>query len=215
MKELIIIGAGGHGKEVAFLASRLSEYKLIGFLDDNRIGEIIYGYPVIGGVSDIVNLDLLTSVAFGIASPKSKVDIYNKIISPYSERFVFPNLIDPSAIIGRNVSFGKGNIIMANTTFTSDIKIGDFNMINIGCTIGHDVTMAHYNSIYPSVNVSGNVEIENKTEIGVGSQIIQNIHVGESAVIGAGSVVLNKVENYEKVVGVPARRILKGGENYE
>ncbi|MCB5951545.1 acetyltransferase [Enterococcus sp. BWT-B8] len=207
MKQLVIIGAGGHGKEVAFLTERLPEYELLGFLDDNKVGETVCGISVLGKIKDIQNMPAETCIAFGIANPNFKFEVYKKIIEKYCGSYEFPNLIDPTALIGINVEFGEGNIVMPYTTFTADIAIGGFNMINIGCTIGHDVKMKDFNALYPSVNVSGNVHIKSKSEIGVGSQIIQNIHIGEATIIGAGSVVLKDVKDSEKVVGVPGRVI--------
>ncbi|MGC6769611.1 acetyltransferase [Enterococcus sp. LJL51] len=207
MKKLIIIGAGGHGKEVCFLVERLSEYELLGFLDDNKVGEVVCGKPVLGGIAEAGQLPVGTHVVFGISSPQFKEDIYNRYFREKNGELVFPNLIDPSVLMGKSVKLGKGNVIMAYTTLTEDIVIGDFNAVNIGCTIGHDVSVGDFNSIYPSVNISGNVNLDNKIQLGVGSQIIQNINIGESVIIGAGSVVINEIADGNKVVGVPAKAI--------
>ena len=59
MKDLIIIGASGFGREVAWLVERINKkeptWKLIGFLDDNDEiqNTAINGYPVLGKTADI------------------------------------------------------------------------------------------------------------------------------------------------------------------
>ena len=58
MKQLIIIGASGFGREVAWLAERINRalptWELLGFLDDSSElqGGEINGYPVLGTVKD-------------------------------------------------------------------------------------------------------------------------------------------------------------------
>ncbi|MCC7573091.1 MAG: transferase, partial [Candidatus Methanofastidiosum sp.] len=51
MKPLIIIGAGGFGREVAWLVNDINkqkrEWELLGFLDDGKRGRTVEGYPII------------------------------------------------------------------------------------------------------------------------------------------------------------------------
>lgn len=206
-KNIIIVGTGGFAKEITFLLSRIENYQLIGYVDDNSdlYGKTILGYKVLGNTDYLLSLREEYSVVIGVADPKDKKNIYNKLKSNLNLKF--PNLIDPSALIGLEVEMGFGNVIMANTTFTSSILLGNFNMINIATTIGHDVEIGNYNSLFPNVNVSGNVKIESKTSIGVGSKIIQGVVVKESSVVGAGSVVIRDIDSKTKNVGVPTRAI--------
>ncbi len=57
--EVLIYGAGGHGKVVADILERQPEYRLAGFLDDNceLWGEEIFGYKVLGGMEMLRDLD--------------------------------------------------------------------------------------------------------------------------------------------------------------
>ena len=54
MKDLIIIGSGGLGRETVWTAERINaispEWNILGFIDDNIQvqGRVIYGYKVIG-----------------------------------------------------------------------------------------------------------------------------------------------------------------------
>ncbi|MBO0448180.1 acetyltransferase [Enterococcus sp. MJM12] len=206
-RKIIIVGTGGFAKEVTFLLSRIENYQLLGYVDDNSDlhGNVILDYPVIGNTDYLLSLDEEWAIAIGIANPQAKKNIYKKLRT--KSNLIFPNLIDPSALFGLEIEMGIGNIIMANTTFTSSIRLGNFNMINIATTIGHDVEIGSYNSLFPSINVSGNVRIGNETSIGVGSKIIQGLAVGEASIIGAGSVVIRDIESKTKNVGVPTRVI--------
>lgn len=203
----IIVGAGGFGKEIAFLLQSFPEYELIGFVDDesNIHGDKVVGKPVLGNIKSLMNIDKKTAVFMGITSPRIKEKIYQTLKG--NTNLIFPNLIAPSALIGINIHLGIGNILMPYTSYTADIVLGNFNMINISSTIGHDAKIGDYNSIFPSVNLSGKVTLGDKNQIGVGTKIIQNIAIGNGNIIGAGSVVIRDIENHTKNVGVPARII--------
>ncbi|MBM7712757.1 NeuD/PglB/VioB family sugar acetyltransferase [Enterococcus xiangfangensis] len=207
MDDLIIIGAGGFAKEIAFLLQRASEYNLIGFVDDevSLSGQKLAGKPILGPINMLLSYDKPISVAIGIASSNVKKKIYSKLKK--NQNINFPNLVDTTALVGVNVKLGIGNILMANSTYTADINIGDFNMINIGSTVGHDSNIGDFNSIFPSVNISGYVTIGNNNQIGVGTKIIQSICIADNSIIGAGSVVIQNIENNTKNVGVPTRII--------
>ncbi|OJG82990.1 acetyltransferase [Enterococcus ratti] len=210
----IIAGAGGFGKEIAFLLQNQKEYEWIGFVDDEKHKQVkqVLGKPIVGTIKSLLHINKKIAVFIGIASPFIKEQIYNLLKqNPY---LIFPNLIAPSALIGLNVCLGIGNILMPYTTCTADITIGNFNMINISTTIGHDTTIGHYNAIFPNVNISGQVTLGDKNEVGVGTKIIQNLVIGKENIIGAGSVVIRNIQQNSKCVGVPAR-IIERWETFE
>lgn len=203
----IIVGAGGFGKEIAFLLQSISRYELIGFVDDSlkMQNQELLGKPVLETIDSLIELEEETVIFMGIASPDIKEKIYQKINK--NNKLIFPNLVAPSALVGINVQLGIGNILMPYTTYTADVVLGNFNMINIGSTIGHDAQIGNYNSIFPSVNISGHVILGDKNEIGVGTKIIQNLRIGNMNIIGAGSVVIKNINNNTKNVGVPTKVI--------
>lgn len=204
--DAIIVGAGGFGKEIAFLLQQQNEYQWIGFVDDRKSEQSdVLGKPVIGKIADLLRVKTPMAVFLGIAAPTVKENIYEQLRQ--NPHLLFPNLFAPSALIGLNVQLGIGNILMPYTTYTADISIGDFNMINIGSTIGHDSIIGSYNAIFPNVNISGAVTLGDKNELGVGTKIIQKRSIGDGNIIGAGSVVIRDIPHHSKWVGVPAKII--------
>lgn len=209
MKDLYIIGAGGFGREVAWLVERINEVKptwnLKGFIDDN---ESLWGsdegtYKVIGGCDYLKSLgDVYAVCAIGSAKVRKKV--IEKLVGSSVK---FANVIDPSVLISKRVEIGEGTIICAGTIVTVDIKIGNHVIINLDCTIGHDDVIEDYVTIYPSVNVSGNVLIGQCSELGTGMQIIQGKKVAENTIIGAGAVVVKDCAESGTYVGSPAKKI--------
>lgn len=210
MEEVIIVGAGGFGREVALIVERAKKYKLIGFVDDNN-ETFLQDYKLLGNLDYLLTITEKVSVVIAIGSPTIRAKIYKKIAS--KSNFSYPNIVDPSAILGNNINMGIGNIICANCVLTVDIDMGDFNLINLNSTIGHDVQMKSFNSIFPSTNLSGYVCLDGLVEIGTGSQLIPNVKVGLKSTLGAGSVATKDIPENVVAVGVPAKVIKKKGEN--
>lgn len=210
MKEIIIIGAGGFGREVQWLIERINEkeksWKIKGYIDDGiDAGTEINGYYVLGGINKLLELDEDISVVCAIGSS----DVRKRVIEQISKRdnINFPNLIDPNVQMSKYLELGRGNIICAGTILTVNITIGDFNILNLDCTVGHDVVLESFVTAYPSVNISGAVYIGECTEIGTGTQIIQGKRICRDTIIGAGSVVVRDIDLAGTYVGVPAKEI--------
>ena len=206
MKDLVIIGAGGFGREVSWLVERINavsqQWNLLGFVDDNDAiqSKIIDNYKVIGKIDDLTNYPDAYVICC-IANTKVRKKIVNKVENN------FATLIDPSAINSSKVQIGEGSVICANAVITIDIKIGKHNIIDVSSTIGHDAVLEDFVTLYPGVNVSGNTLICNGTELGTGTQVIQGLTVGKNSIVGAGAVVVKDLPGDCTAVGVPAKVI--------
>ncbi len=211
MKDLIIIGASGFGREVAWLVERINKieptWNILGFVDDNQAihGTVINSYTVLGGCECLTEYpDAYVVCAVGAAKVREK--IINKITS-LSSNVQFATLIDPSVEKSDFVCIGEGSIICAHTLITVNVEIGKHVIINLDCTIGHDAVLQDFVTVYPSVNVSGNTNIGQHTELGTGMQIIQGISIGADTIIGAGAVVTKDIPANCTAVGTPAKPI--------
>ncbi len=218
MKDILIFGAGGFGREVQWLIERINQEKPIwhieGYLDDGmEPGTVINGYPVLGGMDKLKEYKDATAVVCAIGSAMLRRRIITEIKK--AGRFIFPNLIDPGVKMSPFITMGEGNIICAGNILTVNIIIDDFVIINLSCTVGHDAVLGSFTTVYPGVNISGCTRIETGAEIGTGSKIIQGMTIGENAVIGAGAVVIHNIPAECTAVGVPAHpvKFAKHGEN--
>ncbi len=211
MKNLIIFGASGFGREVAWLVERINKviptWNLLGFLDDNEAihGTEINGYRVLGGTAAVADYPEAFFVC-AVGSPKVREKIIGnmKTVNPDVR---FATVIDPSVEMSDLVTIGEGTIVCAHTIITVNISIGRHVIINLDCTIGHDAVLQDYVTLYPSVNVSGMTNIGRCSELGTGMQIIQGKTVGEYSVVGAGAVVIKDIPAKCTAVGSPARPI--------
>ena len=210
MKDIVIIGAGGMGKDIQWLIERINDveetWNILGYIDDGILVDTeINGYKVLGGMDFLKQVDDSLAVVCSVANTKTREKLIAQIKD--KENFEFPNLIDPSVIISKRVEMGSGNVICAGCIMSVNITLGNFNIICAASIIGHDDDIKSYVTIYPGVRLSGTVTIDDKAEIGTGTQIIQGINIGQSSIIGAGTVVIADVQGNCTVVGNPARVI--------
>ena len=211
MKDLIIIGAGGFGREAAWLAERINKYaptwNLLGYIDDDpkMQGKLINGKRVLGMVCDACRFkDAYFVCAVGSSAVRERI-IGRLLEADPSVRFA--TLIDPAAEFSDYVDIGEGSIICAHTIMTVNISIGSHVIVNLDCTIGHDAVIGDFATLYPSVNISGKVTIGRCCELGTGMNIIQQKTVGEYSIVGAGAVVVKDIPEHCTAVGQPARPI--------
>lgn len=209
IKDLYIIGAGGFGREVAWLVERINAEHLVwnmkGFIDDNSElwGTTMDDYPVLGGCNYLLRQEEAWVVC-AVGSSYIRQQIIEKV--EHNPNVHFATLIDPSVIMSNRVQVGEGSIICAGNIMTVDISVGRHCIINLDCTIGHDAVLEDFVTLYPSVNVSGNVQVGMCTELGTGMQIIQGKSVANHVIIGAGAVVVRNITESGTYVGVPAEK---------
>ena len=209
MKKIVIIGSGGFAKEVAFLIDEINkerqQWDLLGFIDSN-IEEFNGKYKTIQNDNWLKNTNEEINVAFGIGSPKINKKIYQAICQNKNIRF--PNLIHPN-VVGdwTDIKLGKGNLICATNSLTTNISIGDFNIINLNCTIGHDCQIGNFNIMNPSVNISGGVKLSNSIEIGTNATVLQYKNICSNVIIGASSLVTKNITEAGTYVGLPVKKI--------
>ena len=211
MKDLIIFGASGFGREVAWAVERLNKvnptWNLLGFMDDadDIQKSEVNGYKVLGKTTDVGNYpDAFFVVAVGASRIREKIVSNMKAVNPSIK---FGTVIDPSVEMSDLVTIGEGTIICAHTIITVNIEIGSHVIINLDCTVGHDAILKDFVTLYPSVNVSGITQIGHAVELGTGMQIIQGKTVGDYSIVGAGAVVVKDIPAKCTAVGSPAKPI--------
>lgn len=211
MKDLIIFGASGFGREVAWAVERINAvrptWNLLGFFDDNEElqGKAINGYVVLGSTVDVIKYPNTFFVcAVGASKTREKIISGIKKVNPNVK---FGTVIDPSVEMSKSVDIGEGSIICAHTVITVNVSIGKHVIINLDCTVGHDAVINDFATLYPSVNVSGITNIGYAVELGTGLQIIQGKTVGDYSICGAGAIIVKDIPAKCTAVGSPAKPI--------
>lgn len=193
MNRLIIIGASGHGKEIADIAVK-NGYSDIVFLDDNDALNECAGYPVIGKTTESEKLEGDKIVAIGNAKIRERIQSRINVVS----------LIHPSAVIGSRVEIGSGTVVMAGAIINADAKIGKGCIINTAASVDHDCKVGDYSHIAVGAHLCGTVAVGDETWIGAGAIVINNVSICSNCMIGAGAVVIKDITEPGTYIGVPA-----------
>lgn len=210
MKNIVIIGVGGFGREVKVLIDQINQlekkYNILGFYDDAPDCKSHYNdVPFLGTIDDLNQNVECTAVALGIGDPSIKEKIIKRLDN---KNLYFPTLIHPTVQISEDdITVGQGTIICGGNILTCNIKIGSFVTLNLCCTVGHDTIIKDFASFMPSVNISGEVLIEEKVYVGTGAKIINQLQIGKGTIVGAGAVVSKTLPAYCTAVGIPAKPI--------
>ncbi len=210
-RRVVVIGAGGHGREVAEILqhqSRLGDkLEVVGFVDDNQDlqGKTVGGLPVVGDWRWFKGVDRNEiGVICAVGNPK-----ICKLLTVRAKDMglSFVSAISPQAFISPTAHLGKGLTIFPNVVINTEAKIADFCIFNVTSTVSHDAIIERYCNINPAVNLAGNVTIGEGCYVGMGAKVIQGISIGAWSVIGAGSVVIGDIPERVTAVGVPAKII--------
>ena len=207
MKDILIIGGGGHAKVIASVLKKHSEWNPIGYTDVNDLGPLL-GLPYLGTdqmISTLRKEHNLQFGAIGIGQLKN-FDIRKNIIQSIENYgLTLPPILSENAIINENANIGPGTVIMDGVVVQPEVRIGKYSIVNTGATIDHDCEIGDFVHIAPGVNISGNVVIGNCVLVGVGACIIQGVKIVSEVIIGAGAVVTGNIGELGTYVGVPAR----------
>lgn len=210
MKHLIIIGAGGFGREVYCSATESigfgNEFDIKGFLDpDAHKLDGFEGYPPILGVEDSypIEEDDVFVCAFGNVELKKKC--CEKIISKGGS---FITLIHKTAYVSKNVRIGNGCIVLAGARIHCDVTIGDFVVVQPYAIIGHDVQVGNWSLINALADCGGMSKVGEMCTINTTAFILPLSKIEDGATVGAESLVLRKVKAGQTVLGVPAKPLV-------
>lgn len=210
MKNLLVVGAGGHARELLWLASRVhGQMRPIRVAVESgwEAPQELAGIPVES--LDAIEGELSgVDYVIAIGDSRARKRIADRLDAIGAKAAV---LIDPSAQLSERVLVGAGSVICAGSVLTCDITLGRHVHINAGCLVHHDVRIGDFATLSPGVRVAGHVEIGAQAFIGISATIVNGragapLRIGAGATVAAGAVVVGDVAPGALVAGVPAVR---------
>lgn len=211
MKDIVIVGAGGLGREVLSTIEACNaahkEWNVLGFLDANLglTGSQIHGVPVLGDDQWCERNPHSTALFFcAIGDPHVRRHAVENLLARNCN---FATIVHPETRVPSSVRIGPGSVVMAGSHFTTDANIGPHTIIYLNCAITHDVQIGSFCTIASGCNLSGGTVLEAGVQLGTGVSIIPRRKIGAGAIIGAGSVVIDNILPNCTAAGVPCRVI--------
>ena len=196
MKDIVIIGAGGIGREVAWIIEEINEvnptWNIVGFVDENSEmwGKELNGYNVLGGIEALDELEVKPYVVVAIAN----CDVKKNIVARLEEKYKFATVIYPKVRVSKYIEIGEGTIIYPGVILTVNTRIGNHVIISGNCGIGHDTVIGDYSSVLWGSSFSGYDVIREECFIGVGCKIAQGIDITSGSRVVTGSVVTEDIK---------------------
>ena len=206
--DVVIIGAGGHGKVVLDIlrAANNSKIRPVGFLDadPSLVGTRINDLTVLGPIHHISKLrqQKVTGAIVAIGDNRARLSYAKHLLAEGVELI---NAIHPRASVSATARIGRNVVICAGAIVCTDAQIADSVILNTACVVDHECEVGQAAHICPTAALAGRVRIGAGAFIGLGAKIIQCRAVGEHATIGAGAVVIEDIPDNATAVGVPAR----------
>jgi len=192
MKEIILIGGGGHCKAVIDVIEQEGRFKIIGIVDKPELlGSEVLGYSVIGTDAELVNLAKKYQYAIvtigQIKSPSLRIKLFNLAIEA---GFILPSIISPNAYVSKYATIGSGTVVMHKALISANTIVGDNCIVNTKALIEHDCRISKHCHISTNVTINGGVLVESECFIGSGAITKESITIGKRSFIKAGSLVV-------------------------
>jgi UDP-perosamine 4-acetyltransferase len=206
--DVIIIGAGGHGRVVLDILRAAGGVKPIGFIDaDPQLaGTSIGGLSVLGQANLLPKLksQKVKGAIVAVGDNRARRSYAKKLLE---QGFELVNAIHPSSVVSQTARLGRNVVVAANAVIGTDSIIADDVIINTSAVVDHECEIGQAVHVCPAAALAGRVRVGEEAFIGLGCRIIQCLSIGSQAVVGAGAVVIADVPDGATVVGVPARVI--------
>jgi sugar O-acyltransferase (sialic acid O-acetyltransferase NeuD family) len=207
MKQLIIIGARGFGREIFEAAKESlgynSDFVIKGFLDD-KIDALdgLWGYPPI--IGSVENYEILSDDVFicALGDVKYKQKYVDLILAKGGS---FINLIHRDAHISQNVTMGIGCIVLQYARISCDAHVGDFVTFQPFVAVGHDACIGNMCHLNTYSFLGGYSQIGNHVTMHTGSILNPHKKVGDCSTVGAGAFIIRNVKPGCTVYGNPAK----------
>ncbi len=188
MKNIILVGGGGHCKSVIDVIEQEAKYKIAGIIDKKElIGSEVLGYKVIGCDDDLNMLRENFSYALvtvgHVKSNAPRVKIF-KLLEELG--FELPTIISPLAYVSKHASVDEGSVIMHHALVNSDAHIGKNCIINSKALIEHDAIIEDNCHISTASVINGGVKVKANTFYGSNATSREYIELG--GFIKAGTV---------------------------
>jgi acetyltransferase EpsM len=212
MGDLVLWGAGGHGKVVLDIARAMGGFGTISFIDDAYEGpgnefcdcEVFEAGRYLQSLKDKVRPQYVVS----IGRNEMRASCFQTALE---HRLLPVTLVHPSAVISQSARLEDGTVVMAKVVINAGAQIGKNCIVNTAAVVEHDCRVGDHVHLSPGVLLGGDVTVHSFAHVGIGAIALPGAEIGEGAIVGAGAVVIHSVPAGATVVGVPARPLVRAG----
>ncbi len=187
IRDIMIIGAGGFGREVAWTLERINAaghtWNIIGFADDDpkKAKGSLEGYPLLGAIDKASKDHPGAAVIIALGDNTLREKIYRQL-----RGHDFPVIIDPSAQVAPTADMRHGVFVGPNAVVSAGTELGKFVLVNARAGIGHDSKLGDFSQVCPGATLSGHTTIGLHAYLATNSCTVPGITIGDNAKVAAG-----------------------------
>ena len=204
--QVVIIGAGGHGKVVLDIVRAAGQFKPAGFVDADPAlaGQVVAGLTVLGPPNLLPKLrqQRVSQVIVAIGDNRTRLR-YIDLAREYG--FELVNAIHPTAFVSPSAALGLNVVVAPHASVITEARVAGGAIVNTAAVVDHECVVGEGVHVGPGAVLAGRVRVGRGAFVGMGAKVIQCRAVGEFATVGAGAVVIEDVPDGATAVGVPAR----------
>lgn len=207
MTSIIIVGAGGLGREVYQWAQDCigagAAWQIRGFVDDNdsALAGAKTDAHILGRPDDYpAHADDRLLIALGDVR-------HRKAMAQRLSGSRFATLVHPSANVASTASVGEGSLICPFALVGPDAQLGKHVLLNFYSSAAHDAKIGDYSVLCPYATVNGHAQLDDEVFLGTHATVAPGRRVGSDSKVNANSVVMRDVAKGSYVVGVPGRAL--------
>lgn len=186
MNNLLILGAGGHGRVIAEAAEFLNKWDKISFLDDREDIKSINGFAIIGKLNEYHRYTSEYKYAFAaIGNNEKRLDLIDKLVRI---GFDVPIIVHPMAYISKYSTIGEGSVLLPGAVVNTGTTIGRGCIVNINACVDHDCQIGDGVHISSGAVVRSMCRVEELSYIGAGSLVKEGSNVERGFKLPEGEI---------------------------
>ncbi len=217
MEDLILLGAGGHAREILDIVAAINSsaarsesgaVRPVGLIDERpeALGGMVAGFPILGGFEWFGENRYDGAVVIAVGDTALR----ERFASRATELGLrFARIVSPQARVAASARLGIGVVIFPFVFISNETSIGDHSHCNAGSSVSHDSRLGAFTTLGPRATITGRVTLERGVTVGASATVLPDVRVGEYCMIGAGSVVTAPLDPCSLAVGSPAKVIRK------
>jgi sugar O-acyltransferase (sialic acid O-acetyltransferase NeuD family) len=207
MRDLVIVGAGGHGRELLDVVQAVNDerptWRFLGFLDDGPCDAARLARraaSLLGPVSFLTEIDADYVIGVGDSEARRRI----ATTGDASGRAAAV-LVHPAATVGGDVELSPGAVLCAGARVTTNVRLGRHAHLNVNAVVSHDGRVGDFVTLSPGALVNGTVVLEDDVMLGTAAVVTPGRTIGARTWVGAGAVVVDDLPANVVATGVPAR----------
>jgi sugar O-acyltransferase (sialic acid O-acetyltransferase NeuD family) len=203
---IIIVGAGGFGREVLQWARHAwPEHvsKIAGFLsaDPDKLDGHAPTLPILGSPADF-QPQPSDGLVLAIGVPGVRRQVAEQL-EANGARFL--TVIHPTAIVADTVQIGTGTVICPYAIVSDAVRLGRFVLVNYHASLGHDAAVQAFAVLSPYAALGGQARLGEDAFLAIQAVIGPGRSVGDRSKVSAASCALSDAPADTLVYGVPGR----------